>query len=741
MGSERTNRMPVGGVDFDRPGVTVTAPEDVAEVRWTMRSGLPVVWADSNSPFNAGLIFRVGRTDELAPYAGITHLVEHLALPNEAPPGVEFNGFVAGSLTSFWARGDEDAVLALLANASTSLSNLPDRLEIERRILLTEAERRGFGVVSAAAAARFGPRGDGLSGYREFGLRWLSREQVSAWAANRFNFSNAVMWMTGEPPAGLEIPLPAGVRYATSQPEPIADVNFPTIYPFGSPGGVALSLLAPRTTELSMVASIAVERARHRIRHEEGLSYLIDMSWEPLTATVAHAVFMCDCQEGRERSTALLLRNVLEELAGAGPTEEEVSRELDSRRTRYTDPAGITPLLFHRASDELLGKSPTTTAELLLEAERATTERLRTALEDAMESALLLTRDERPRADERWSVYPAFSPVALPGRLFTPARPLSQRLRRPKVRLHASAEGLTFVTPQKEYVTVRFADCAVAERWPGTARVLIGADSSRLVIRPAEWHRGEDLLQLIEEHLPEDRVVPMNPTVEERAEALAQNSERRLRADIESTAEHVNFGEVILHATRATYGEAEGTLLLTHERLIFTFAREPRIGIPLHEIVSIRLGRNTLRGETAIVIETGDDTHRFEGLWPARVVPLLDTLQAEAGHVAVHDAPRWTSQLPTVGSYIAFPLSFLALFPLAALEDVTSHLRIVLLSVAVVLVCGGICAIGVWLGWIGRRRASANAYRSRAATIGLGVSLFGLLLWVAMAVAVLLTEW
>ena len=126
------------------------------------RSGVVSLWSGPNRQGRWRPRVRVGRADERATHSGITHLVEHLALPRQAPPGVEFNGFVSGSLTSLWASGDKQQSLALLRDAAALLSNLPDRVATERRILLTEESGRGHGVIAAAAAARFGPNGEGL---------------------------------------------------------------------------------------------------------------------------------------------------------------------------------------------------------------------------------------------------------------------------------------------------------------------------------------------------------------------------------------------------------------------------------------------------------------------------------------------------------------------------------------------------------------------------------------------------
>ena len=116
--------------------------DQLLEVHRTEVAGVPVFVGQGPGPFVAGLVFRVGRADERAPRGGITHLVEHLALPAGRRQGVEFNGSVSSSTTSFWAAGERDAARDLLRDTTRSVRELPARLETERAILLTEASAR-----------------------------------------------------------------------------------------------------------------------------------------------------------------------------------------------------------------------------------------------------------------------------------------------------------------------------------------------------------------------------------------------------------------------------------------------------------------------------------------------------------------------------------------------------------------------------------------------------------------------
>jgi hypothetical protein len=43
--------------------------------------GVPLYRAEAPPPFVVGVIFRVGRSDEELAHAGVSHIVEHLAIP------------------------------------------------------------------------------------------------------------------------------------------------------------------------------------------------------------------------------------------------------------------------------------------------------------------------------------------------------------------------------------------------------------------------------------------------------------------------------------------------------------------------------------------------------------------------------------------------------------------------------------------------------------------------------------
>ena len=109
---------------------------------------------------------RASKADERLSRSGLTHLVEHLAMPIDEVPGVDVNASVEPGWTLFWAAGPPDSVAEHLNAVAANLRKPPlARFDTERRILMTEAYgRNGPGHLAFAYMLRFGARGTGCWG-------------------------------------------------------------------------------------------------------------------------------------------------------------------------------------------------------------------------------------------------------------------------------------------------------------------------------------------------------------------------------------------------------------------------------------------------------------------------------------------------------------------------------------------------------------------------------------------------
>lgn len=550
------------------------------EIHRTEIGGVPVFWAEGPGRFTGFLVFRVGRGDETLSRSGVSHLVEHLALPTEQPRSLEFNGSVDAITTSFWGTGPRERVVDFLGELCASLSDLPlPRLEVERQILLTEASGADGGAVRGALALRYGARGPGLAGVDELGLHRLSSGDVSHWVKERFTRGNAAAFLTGEPPPDMRWNLPEGPRMPPGEPLPIAYLELPAAFPGGATGVVVLTLVAKRSVALRMATWIVHRRARRRLRYELGVTYDISWSYEPLTRELSHVTIWADSLPANAAEVARGLVGVVDELATTGPTEEELDRERHDAREWREDPESVPSFLFFDAVQELLDDDFQTVAESAAELEAVTPGEVAQALADAFESALLVLPEETPSPDDRFKPYPSSSPQRVSGRKLS-FRGLNVRRDDRRTRLVVGDDGVSLLRPDGTALTVRFDDCVAVERWTGGIRALWGADGVRLFVVPDAWRHGDLVARAIEERVPAELVVPMEPELDERTAEVAAVAETRVKrgwltsGELDLIPTLLERGEHVVTLARAGRGWREGMLVLSDRRLLFLYVDE-----------------------------------------------------------------------------------------------------------------------------------------------------------------------
>lgn len=574
------------------------------EIHCGTLGGLPAFWADAPGPYAAGLVFRVGRADETLATNGITHLVEHLGLPTLPAPGIDFNGLVSGIFTTVWAEGDEDAVLGFLERAAASLpAPAVDRIETERQITLTEAAQWEQNAVSAAALLRFGARGHGLVGCEELGLHWLGAEEVLAWARERFVGDAAALYVVGEAPADLTLDLCAGERPAPPEAAALANVQFPCAFTEGPPGGVALSFVGARSAELSVALGVAERRLRSRLRAGLALSYHVECVWEPLTRESGHGVLRADCRFGNEGVAADALIAVIDELADAGPTGDELELDLAERRRWMTVPSSAASALWFRAAEALLAAPFQNEEELLAEFSAVTPASAAGALAAALESALLLTAD--PAVPERFVPCPEEQ---------APVRGRRHRVRgRGRASLFVADDGVTIDAGDGQSATVRFIDCVAMQRWANGTLTLWGLDGSWITVNPETWRHGRDAIAAIDAAVPADAVVPMERELEARIEQVEAQLERRwsTSTEVDALPRVLCDGEQLIAASPASKGLRLGVLAVTTGRLLFLYFERTVVELDRTKIVAVEQSPETWWRDNRLVVRTNGGEYAF----------------------------------------------------------------------------------------------------------------------------------
>ena len=573
----------------------------------TLVDGVPTFFVDVDVPFTATLAFRVGRADERLPNAGLTHLLEHIAMPIDEIRGVEADASVGMTWTLFWAQGPPDSVAEHMNAVARNLVSLPlERLETELSILLTEASGRGGpDGLRVAYQLRFGARGYGLVGHDEPGLHNLTADDVSAWSASCFTRGNAALWVTRPPTGlGLHLPLPDGDRRQAVPPEPIDYLPFPCAYQGGT-DGVVLTMIAQSSADVWLALAVASRRLRRSLRYEAGLSYSVAIDYETLTADTRHVGIAADALPENVTAVRDRLIAVLGELAVDGPKDEELSREREQVARELTDPHSAPMQLFSAGTTELLGAPEQTPADLLDELEQATPASVAAALATALDSALLLTQGEED-PPEGFEPYPVKSPRPIDGRRH---RLHGRRLRRSpgSPTLVAAREGVALETPYFR-AAVPFDECEVVLR-EGRNRRLWSSDGFMIDVVAAEWRGGEDIVALIDNHVPSELHVALDRERSARFDAVADAAagvKRNwlTRDELDALPYVLRSDEEPLLIARASKGWRTGVLAVTDQRAMFLYHYEVLIDVALSSIRSV-----SARGK--LTIETDTDTFKI----------------------------------------------------------------------------------------------------------------------------------
>ncbi|HEV2216865.1 MAG TPA: hypothetical protein VGV88_04735 [Candidatus Dormibacteraeota bacterium] len=475
------------------------------EVHQAAIDGVPVLWAEASGPLRATLMFRVGRVDERLSWSGITHLVEHLALFHLGPRQTyEFNGAVTSNRTMFYATGEPADIVAFMAHVTASLHRLPfDRLESEKSVLLAEASSRPKSPADLMFNLRFGARGNGLYRYKEFGLYHLTESWVAAWAARGFSRDNAVMWLSGPPPADLHLSLPAGQPMPQAPAVPM-ELGLPA-YATAGVGGAGVSMVAPRSTSLAMATSIASDRLLKRLRYDKGIAYSVGGGYFPMDRQQAHVSLWTDAQPGQ---AAPVLNDTVQSvyaMSTEGPSAEELAEQAGNF-VRSLDRDEAVLAWLDRTAVRILNGEPTQHPdELRAEMEAVTPTMARDAMAQAVRSAIYIGPEDVP-APPAIHAYTVPTPPPVQGETHPHVR---SELWKHAPFLSVSNEGVTLEINANDRITVRDEACEALLRYDDGGILLVSADGSSLPINPTEWVGGPMVIQQIVQRLPATLAVPL----------------------------------------------------------------------------------------------------------------------------------------------------------------------------------------------------------------------------------------
>lgn len=470
---------------------------------------VPVLWAEAPGPLEATLYFGCGARDETMRTLGVTHLVEHLAMSTLPRLHFEHNASVDLALTAFTCTGRPEQVVDFLARVCAALTDLPlDRIEQEAGVLAAEDGAVADPTTGELLSHRYGATGLGLASYRGPGPDRIPAEAVRDTVRRYFHAGNAVLTLTGPPPAGLRLPLPAGDRPDRTAAQPVLETG-PSWRPEHVPGpGIALHGDL-QDHALFLATRVLAERLRQSARVRKGLSY--DVSGATVWAGPGHGerTLVLDARDGEEKQVTELLWAEALELARTGPTAEELAEEVEAVREAQLDPRSTPHELGEAAGDLLLGGDHQDPGERLAALTAVTPDRARASYAAALATALLVTPcgDVHSLATPDGAPLPRFhclvDEVPSGGRVFRP--PLTARLfsgEARRARLTATERGLWATGPDGKTHHIPF-DEVVAVEMHGPGRLVFGVSTCFIPVMPELYGDVAAAVRLIDSAVPE----------------------------------------------------------------------------------------------------------------------------------------------------------------------------------------------------------------------------------------------
>ncbi|MER5864503.1 insulinase family protein [Kitasatospora sp. NPDC002040] len=472
--------------------------------------GVPVLWAEAPGPLEAVLMFGSGVRDETFRTLGVTHLIEHLAMSTLPRLHHDHNASVDLGLTQFTATGRPEQLVEFLAKVCEALGALPmERIEQEAGVLAAENSSVTDPTTAELLSIRYGIEGPGLASFPGPGPDRIPLEAVRETAARRFHAGNAVLVLTGPPPAGLRLPLPAGDRPDRSGQSPVLQPG--PVWQQAEVPGPGLALLCDLDDD---AMHLAVNVLRHRltevVRHQHGLSYDVGGDTVYSGPGRGERVLCLDARPGQEQRVAELLWQEAVRLATEGVTAEELAEEVEAAREVFEDPRSVVYELGEAAGELLLGGQYREAPERLDAMRAVTPDRARAAFATALRSALLVVPHEVEvglrQADG--SELPQGSCTAqaeLPrgGQVFRPS--LKDRLRwsaARRTRLVVTGEGLWSSHSDGSVHHLPFAD-VVGVEIQGPGRLVFGRGNCWMPVLPDVFQGIGPAVRAIDAAVPE----------------------------------------------------------------------------------------------------------------------------------------------------------------------------------------------------------------------------------------------
>jgi len=487
------------------------------EVHRSTHQGIPVFWADLPGPLTGTLTFGVGMRDEPAPLMGITHLMEHLAFRPLEPLVIRHGGVVDHETVSFYATGEERAVVAFLNRIASSLvaSGKVTDEDLAREKAVHHAEdpsgyeRPGAGLLTY----RFGHGGIGNKTANDPTISAITATELGDWSQKWLTAENAALSFTGPPPPGLELALPSGS--VPPHGESVQVAESPCLVE-SAKEGVALSVLAPWESAFHLADALRFE-LQHHLRHELGLIYSIDTFVTRVDERASQLDIVLDPVPDQIAATVEAAVGLVRRVSTDGFSHQAIEHAraeiVTSLAWAHTTVAEYVDAL---AVGHLTGLIPPTPESLLDSAHALGRDTLTRVLTGALPS-LIVAFDDGAELDKKWlesSDLPVDRFDAWQDDRDEPRHRRARKGRIWRARRRGDMPGQWAILTEDSVKTqekgetgsIRFDDLAVLGRRECGCLDLVDSRGRSATIDPTDWVQGKDLLDRIVARVPAEIV-------------------------------------------------------------------------------------------------------------------------------------------------------------------------------------------------------------------------------------------
>lgn len=462
-------------------------------------SGIPAYWAPIEGPITATLYFDGGICLEPPHLRGVQHLLEHLVLERVGPRVHEYNGFVDLRRLAFTVRGDPGEVQSFFDLVSVGLIEVPtERHQLEPGVLGAEALRSQSSTMTNLLTYLFGSAGPGVAALPELAVMAVEPPDLQSWATEHVHSGRAALVCSADP-SFLDL---GDVPRGTPGPpwKLPAQIDGPG-WIGGNASGFAAVAVIPRDTATATMTRVLRDHVLDHVRRREGVSYSVDVTYEPLTAGDVLVGFFVDAAPDRRVKARNVMFEAIDRFVADGPDPKWLELDAGRRARMNREPTAGFGLANYAGAANLLGQPDPLSSAWLEEYQALTPKALADTAGHFFKVASWQMPNEAPmppwRQIRRLRV---FAESKVDGRELVPVRTLEYRM-------IAGATGLSVVHGPERVITARFADVVVVEKWHDGNRVLHLRDANQVGFHPADWAESPEFLAWLDSKVADKPVL------------------------------------------------------------------------------------------------------------------------------------------------------------------------------------------------------------------------------------------